>query len=65
MTQFQQSDFRVALLTAAVREIERLKREEDDCLERQILSAAAIKALAAVMRAHGEGQGCVPVLCPV
>jgi hypothetical protein len=41
---YQQIDFRIALLAAARREVERLKQERD-CPQRQALNEAAIEAL--------------------
>jgi hypothetical protein len=46
-------DYRVALLQAALREVERLKREERDCPQRETLSKAAIEALAALLTLKG------------
>jgi hypothetical protein len=40
------NDYRVALLQAVQREVERLKREEEGSAPREALSKAAIEALA-------------------
>lgn len=44
-------DYRVALLRAAMRELERLKREESGAPQREELSRAAIEALSAQLSA--------------
>ena len=47
-------DYRVALLQAAMREVERLKREERGAPQREALSKAAIEALAERLKAVGN-----------